>query len=276
MILSREEIILDESKSGFIESGWGNEVSDGTIVNKIIYESDGLEVEGYLAYPKDVKGKKLPLIIWNRGGYRKDGRIDEFIARGMFGEIASWGYVVLASQYREEEEFGGEDVNDVLNLIPLSEELDFCDTELIGIEGWSRGGMMTYRVLASTDKINCAVIISGLADLYRSMENRPELKSVYENYFGSENDSGFDKSMNKRSAVKFAGKINKNTDILLIHGTDDNRISHKDSEDMFELLKKNNVNCELKLLSEGDHYLKKYRNETVKLRKDWFQKYLKK
>jgi len=276
MILSREEIILDESKSRFIESGWGNEVSDGTTVNKILYESDGLEVEGYLAYPKDVKGKKLPLIIWNRGGYRKDGRIDEFIARGMFGEIASWGYMVLASQYREEEEFGGEDVNDVLNLIPLSEEIDFCDTELIGMEGWSRGGMMTYRVLASTDKIKCAVIISGLADLYRSMENRPELKPVYEYYFGSENESGFDKQMKERSAVNFAEKIDKETDILLIHGTDDNRVPHDDSVEMHKLLKKENIHCELKLIENGDHYLKKFRNETVSLRKNWFSKYLKK
>ena len=274
MILSKEEIVLDESKSRFIESGWGKDVSEGTTVNKIIYESDGLEVEGYLAYPKDIEGIKLPLIIWNRGGYRKDGRIDEFIAKGMFGEIASWGYVVLASQYREEEEFGGEDVNDVLNLIPLSEEIDFCDNELIGMEGWSRGGMMTYKVLTLTDKIKCAVIISGLSDLYRSMDNRPKLKSVYENYFGNENESNFQKQMKERSAVNFAEKINKKTDILLIHGTDDNSVPHKDSLDMYELLKKENVHCELKLFDEGDHYLKKHRKETVTLRKNWFSKYL--
>lgn len=275
MILSKEEIVLPESKEKFIESGWGKDVRDGTIVNKIIYESDGLEVNGYLAYPKNIKGK-LPLIIWNRGGYRKDGRIDEFIARGMFGEIASWGYFVLASQYREEEEFGGEDVNDILNLIPLCGEIEFCDSDLIGMEGWSRGGMMTYRVLASTDKIKCAVIISGLADLYRSMENISELKSVYEKYFGRIDDSEFGIKMTERSAVNFAGKISKNTDILLIHGTNDNRVSHTDSEDMYKLLKKNGVRCELKLLAGGDHYLKKYRTEAVELRKNWFAKYLKK
>ena len=203
MILFKEEIILPKDKIRFIESGWGKEVCENTIVNKIVYESDGLEVNGYLAYPENVKDKKLPLIIWNRGGYRKDGRIDEFIARGMFGEIASWGYVVLASQYREEEQFGGDDVNDILNLIPLSKEIDFCDPDLIGMEGWSRGGMMTYRVLTLTDKIKCAVIISGLADLYRSIENRSDLRSVYEYYFENEKDTDFDKNMKKRSAVFF-------------------------------------------------------------------------
>lgn len=273
MILFKEEIILPKDKIRFIESGWGKEVSENTTVNKIVYESDGLEVKGYLGYPKDIKGK-LPVIIWNRGGYRKDGRIDEFIARGMFGEIASWGYVVLASQYREEEEFGGEDVNDVLNLIPLSKEIEFCDSELIGIEGWSRGGMMTYKVLTLTDKIKCAVIISGLSDLYRSMENRPKLKPVYEYYFGNENESGFDKQMKERSAVNFADKINKDTDILLIHGTDDNSVPHDDSVEMYELLRKENVHCELKSIEGGDHFLKKHRKETVKLRKNWFNKYL--
>ncbi|HMQ68878.1 MAG TPA: prolyl oligopeptidase family serine peptidase [Ignavibacteria bacterium] len=275
MIISEEEIILDEKKNRFIESGWGKEVRYDTTVNKIIYESDGLKINGYLAYPK-VISSKLPLIIWNRGGYRKDGRIDEFIARGMFGEIASWGYVVLASQYREEEQFGGEDVNDVLNLIALSDEIEFCDPELTGMEGWSRGGMMTYKVLTLTDKIKCAVIISGLSDLNRSMENRPELKPVYEYYFGDDNETVFNTQMNERSAVNFAEKINKDTDILLIHGTDDNRVPHDDSEEMYKLLKKNGVHCELKLLSGGDHYLKSYRAETVKLRKDWFGKYLKK
>ncbi len=67
---------------------------------------------------------------------------------------------MLASQYREADEFGGEDVNDVLNLIPLADTISFCDSSKIGMEGWSRGGMMAYQVLTQSDRINCSVIIS--------------------------------------------------------------------------------------------------------------------
>ena len=274
MILSEEEIILSETQKKFIETGWGSEALNDTKVKKIIYSSDGIKVNGYLAYPKDTD-RKYPLIIWNRGGSRNDGMIDKFLAAGIFGEIASWGYVVLASQYRKEDEFGGKDVNDVLNFIKISEDLPYCNTEKTGMEGWSRGGMMTYRVLSMTDKIKCAVIISGLADLFRSENSNEGLAKVYYRLFGTEDEGEYIERKKQRSAVHFADRINKNTKILLIHGTDDDKVSYEDSVEMYELLKRNGVECELKLFENGDHYLRSDRKEVAKLRKEWFDKYLK-
>ncbi|MDZ4711856.1 MAG: prolyl oligopeptidase family serine peptidase [bacterium] len=274
MNFSQKEIVLSPQHSKMIESGWGSEVVTENAVSKITYDSDGNEVEGYLAHPIDTK-KKYPLIIWNRGGNLKEGAIDEFLAKGMFGEIASWGYVVLASQYRDKDEFGGSEINDILNLFPLASSIDFCDDKIIGMEGWSRGGMMTYKVLTLTDKIKCAVIISGLADIIRSEEERSGLSKVYRKLFGSDDGVEFTKRKKERSAVYFADKINKETKILLIHGTKDDKVSYKDSEDMFEKLKAEGVECELKLIEGGDHYLKRQRKEVVGLRREWFKKYLK-
>jgi len=122
------------------------------VVESITYISDGLKVKGYVAYPADTS-KKYPCVIWNRGGISEKGVIDSYTARGLFGQIASWGYVVFASQYRGNaggegtDEFGGDDVNDVLNLIPLANGLEFADTEKWGIEGWSRGGLQKTIIL---------------------------------------------------------------------------------------------------------------------------------
>jgi len=273
MILSEKELILPDIQIKLIKSGWGKKIFEDVVVKKIIYDSDGTKVEGYLAYPKSID-KKYHLIIWNRGGNNVDGRIDDFLAQGIFGEIASWGYVVLASQYREADEFGGEDVNDVLNLIPLAGTISFCDSSKIGMEGWSRGGMMSYQVLARSDKINCSVIISGLADLLRSEKNRSGLAKVYKKLFGSNNENVFRQRMKERSSVFFADKINKETKILLIHGTADDKISYQDSIEMHEKLKANGINCEIRLIEDGDHYLRKQRKEVVKLRKEWFAKFL--
>lgn len=277
MILSEEVFNLSENQRKFIESGWGNEVLNETVVKKIIYSSDGLNVNGYFAYPlyAENSNRKYPLIIWNRGGSRKDGMIDEFLAKGIFGEMASWGYVVLASQYRKEDEFGGKDVNDILNLFPIAKEIPFCDTNNIGMEGWSRGGMMTYRVLSLTDKVKCAVIISGLADIFRSEKNNDELAKVYYKLFGTEEEGEFIARKKERSAVHFADRIRKDTKILLIHGKADDKVSHKDSVEMYNLLKSNGVDCELKLIENGDHYLKKNRKEISELRKRWFDRFLK-
>ena len=121
LILEREVIELNNSQKRMIESGWGADIMSSTVVEKITYLSDGLKVKGYIAYPVN-QSKKYPCIIWNRGGIANKGAIDSFTARGLFGQIASWGYVVLASQYRGnaggegKDEFGGEDVNDVINL----------------------------------------------------------------------------------------------------------------------------------------------------------------
>ena len=55
------------------------------------------------------------------------------------GEVASWGYVVVGSQYRGnaggegKEEFGGSDVNDILNLIPFLANIRQADTSRIGM-----------------------------------------------------------------------------------------------------------------------------------------------
>ncbi len=275
MILTRSEIVLSESQKKMVRNGWGEEIIEKIAVEKIVYDSDGLEVDGYLAYPGVLNGK-LPLIIWNRGGNRLEGAIDEFLATGMFGEIASWGYVVLTSQYRKDDEFGGKDVNDILNLLTVAESLEFCNTDLIGMEGWSRGGMMTYRVLTMTDKIKCAVIVSGLANLNRWEKDRMKLSDIYPEIFGGPDESDIRENLKNRSAVNFAETICPVTAILLIHGTDDNTVSCDDSVEMNKLLCNKERDLELRIIEGGDHYLRKFRKEVSELRKEWFRNYLQK
>lgn len=273
MIISEEEVLLNETQNKILISGWGKEVSEIPL-KKIIYKSGKSEVQGYLSIPAKSVGK-MPLIIWNRGGSRIDGKIDDFLAKGIFGEIASWGYVVLASNYRLEDEFGGNDIEDVLNLIELSCDLRYIDKDRIGMEGWSRGGMMTYLALMKTERIKCAVIISGLSDLFRNEKYRNGQTELYRKLFGHEDENEFIRRKKERSAVYFADKINKDSNIMLIHGTSDEMISYLDSVDMYNKLKDRGVNCRLELIKNGDHYLKKHRKLTSELRKEWYNKYLK-
>ncbi|MFO7447692.1 MAG: prolyl oligopeptidase family serine peptidase, partial [Ignavibacteriaceae bacterium] len=170
-ILQRDAIQLNPSQTKMLISGWGEETYENAVVEKITYLSDGLKVKGYIAYPKNTQSEKLPCIIWNRGGYQNKGAIDHFTARGIFGNLASWGYVVFASQYRGndggegKEEIGGNDVNDILNLIPLADEFSFADKNSWGIEGWSRGGMMTYLTLLKNPNFKCAVLTGAISNI---------------------------------------------------------------------------------------------------------------
>ncbi len=273
MITKQENIILSDKQNNYIKSGWGQDVADNVKLEKISYISDNQEVEGYIARPKFIKGR-IPLIIWNRGGYKESGKLDNFLAFGLLGEIASWGYAVVASQYREKDEFGGAELNDIFNLMNLSADFEFINPNLIGVEGWSRGGLMTYLMLSKTDKVKCASVISGISDLKRNSKNA-NIVEILNSIFIDLSDEEIASEINKRSAITFTEEIYKKTSIMLIHGDKDERISYLDSVDMYNKLSGNNeADYELKIIQNGDHFLKSSKKYVSNLRKNWFAKYL--
>jgi len=277
LITEREIIKLNNTQNRMIHSGWGKEVISHSVVEKITYISDDLKIKGYLAYPENLsEGKKIPLVIWNRGGYLESGAIDKFTARGMFGQIASWGYAVLASQYRGndggegKEELGGRDVNDIINLINIADGLKFIDTSGLGVEGWSRGGMMTFLMLKEEYKFKCAVLSGAISNLKAIADSDKKSGDNYKKIIGS-ND--FENKLKKRSAIYFTDLL-PDIPYLIMHGGNDGIIP---VEQTIELAKKFSIekkHYRLVIFEDGDHYLKNHRKEVDQLRKFWFDKYL--
>jgi dipeptidyl aminopeptidase/acylaminoacyl peptidase len=279
-IIEREIISLTNQQNKMIVSGWGIEILESTVVEKITYLSDGLKVKGYIAYPSDAS-RKYPSIIWCRGGYGNAGAIDKFTARGMFGQIASWGYCVFASQYRGNDgsdghdDFGGDDVNDVLNLITLADEIPQADKNNWAIEGWSRGGMMTYLTLTRTNLFKAAIVIGGIANLRCNAEESKFMRRLFEHSLGNYTEEQFKKRCEERSIVNFPEKLAKETPLLLIHGNNDDRVLPHDSLDLSYKLLEQKIPFRLVMLEGGDHFLKSHRKEVDELRRMWFNRYLK-
>lgn len=276
MIFEINEIRLPKKQLVLLHKGWGKDISENTITSRIKYLLDGIEIEGYISKPLEFKSK-LPVIIWNRGGNRNSGKIDDFLASGVLGEIASWGYFVIASNYRENDQFGGEDVNDILNLIDIIDDFPEAESNLIGMEGWSRGGMMMYLCLTKTNRIKCAVAVSAVANLERTLSINTGLKKFVTELTQSYSKEIKEEFIKKRSAVEFYEEINPNTPTLFIHGNSDDKVSYLDSEDMYERLMNKNTGTDYKLvlIENGDHYLSRNKEPVKVLRKDWFDKYLK-
>jgi dipeptidyl aminopeptidase/acylaminoacyl peptidase len=251
---------------------------DQVELKTVTYLSDQLKVKGYFAIPK--KGDKLPCVIWNRGGNRELGALTDLRAAAWLGQIASWGYVVVASQYRGngggegKEEFGGKDVHDVLNLLPLLKSLPQADATRVGMCGYSRGGMMTYLALTQTDKIAAAVIGYGLADAFNNIASRPDMET---NVF-AELVPGYQQNkaaaLEARSAVRWPEKLNKNTPILLLHGTADWRVGPMDAIHMATALDQAKHPFRLTLFEGGAHGLPEYRTEVNRLTRDWLDHYV--
>jgi dipeptidyl aminopeptidase/acylaminoacyl peptidase len=279
-IISREIIELSDQQNRMIISGWGNDALNKAVVEKIFYISDGLKVSGYIAYPKD-DSKKYPNIIWCRGGLGNAGAIDRFTGRGIFGQLASWGYCVFASQYRGNDggeghdDFGGDDLNDVLNLIPLAEEIPQANKDVWGIEGWSRGGMMTYLTLTKTNLFKAAIVLGGIANLRCNADESKFMRRLYEHTLGKYDEEEFKSRCGTRSIVNFAAKLSKTTPMLIIHGNNDERVLPHDSLDLSYKLVDLKIPYRLVMLEGGDHFLKSHRKEVDEMRRSWFEKYLK-
>ena len=278
-ILGRSRIELGDQQNKMIESGRGTHTLNNAIVEKMTYNSNGLKVKGYHAYPTDTS-KKYPCVIWNRGGIGEKGSIDTFTAKGIFGQIASWGYVVFASQYRGnaggegKDEFGGDDLNDVLNLIPLADEIEVANSKKWGIEGWSRGGMMTYLTLTKNYNFKCAVITGGIANLRCSSDESKFMRRLYEVTMGKYGNEDFKSKCESRSIINFPDKLSKTTPMLILHGTADNRVLPHDSLDLSYQLIKYEIPFRLVMLEGGDHFMRKHRKEVDEMRRNWYRKYI--
>jgi len=248
-------------------------------MEEILYISDGLRVKAYLAYPKNAEN--LPAIIYNRGGNREFSKISQERIVDILGRMASWGYVAIGTQYRGndggdgEEEFGGADVNDVLNLIPVLENLPQADAEKIGMLGKSRGGMMTYLALMKTEKIKSAVIIGGVTDLQMMNDSRGgEMeKYVYQQLIPSYFENK-DSVLKIRSAITRVYEISKNCPILIMHGTADWRVSPNESINMASAFQQHKIPYRLVMMEGEDHSLTTKKEEANKITEDWFNRFL--
>jgi dipeptidyl aminopeptidase/acylaminoacyl peptidase len=244
----------------------------------ITYASDGLEVSGYLAMPRE--GAALPCVIFNRGGAGEYGALTDLEAAAILMPIAARGYVVVAPQYRGndggegQEEYGGADVNDVLNLVPFLERLDRADASRIGIYGWSRGGMMTYLALARSKRFSAAVVMSGISDFSDFITRRPEIVTQVLAPRVPEWATQREIAIRKRSAILWASQLPADTPILILHGSDDTMVAPEQSLRMAQALRDAGRRFRLILFEGGDHGLNGYGEEADAAILSWLDRYV--
>jgi dipeptidyl aminopeptidase/acylaminoacyl peptidase len=246
--------------------------------HRITYLSDGLKVTGYVAEPK-AKGK-YPCIISNRGGNREMDQWDPISVAIFLAPMASWNYVVIASQYRGvdggegKEEFGGKDVNDVLNLIQALAQLPKADTARIGMEGASRGGMMTYLSLKNSCRFKAAVVTAGMSDAFETIRSRPAMDSLVFSQLVPGYTVNKEKELQARSAVFWADALCKKTPLLIMHGGADRRVSPTQALELVTKLQEYMHPVRFILYEGADHGLFEFRKESLAETKRHFDTYL--
>ena len=197
---------------------------------RIQYVSDGLRVVGFVVKPRRSPGTRYPVIVYNRGGLQDIGKIETSNILDFY-ELASHGFVIVASQYRGNdggegrEEFGGADVNDVTNLLSIAAGLPYADPKNIFLYGLSRGGMMTFLALQRGAVVNAAAVVGALFDVEGALEpTKKRAPGIVERVTKLIPDyaSRGAAALSERSAMNWPEKVN--VPLLIIHGGEDEEV----------------------------------------------------
>ncbi len=243
---------------------------------RFTYTSQGHAVVGYIVVPKKHTAR-APTVVYNRGGSGEFGAIRiGWLFTGTIAALARAGYVVIASQYsgvaggEGVDEMGGLDLHDVINLKKIIAGLSFCDTKKIGMYGFSRGGIMTYRTLQKTRWVRAAVVVSGPTDLFFQETYRPEMRKHFQKMFG-----GSREEKKKRSVIYWYKEIPRAVPLLVLCGMADWRV---DSREAFRFAEKAAGHFrDFKLIAypRGTHALEEYETQVDQEIVNWFDAFLK-
>ncbi len=249
---------------------------------RIRYQSDSLAVEGFIYRPATNTSERYPVIIYNRGGTGNFGKISSLDLVDFY-YWAQEGFIIVASNYRyvggqgRFDQRGGDDVNDVMNLIPLIKDLPYADDQNVFMLGVSRGALMTNIALRRQIPVRAAATIAGVTDAQQSFARRSEflegwnnngyvydgLRSVLPDFIKKESQY-----YTKRSPVRWADEIN--TPLLLLHSRVDSKVLVENTLRYALSLEKAGKEYSVIIYAEGGHSLPDHRADRNQRIIEWF------
>ncbi len=246
-------------------------------VSAIAYESDGLKVTGIEVLPTLQPGEKIPLLIYNRGGSGNYGMLSPGQVTALMAPfVARMRVGVLATNYRGNgggegrDGFGGDEINDVLQLIKLGQEQDWWDGKNIFMLGWSRGGMMTYLAMKHGAQLTAVAVGAGMADLTNGGSISPSMEDLYQRRIPDYTARG-EAALLERSAVQWPENIT--APLLLLHGDADPTIHANEARLLYAKLQTLGKPVHYVEYAGGDHTLRKQWKQWVDEAVHWFEHY---
>ncbi|HSG53024.1 MAG TPA: prolyl oligopeptidase family serine peptidase [Rheinheimera sp.] len=254
-----------------------------------VYESDGIEVEGVMIRPlkQSAEHGKLPVVIYNRGGNALGGTLNFRTLQRFLMPIAEQGYIVIASQYRGAaafpagvkrqpwlDQFGGNDVNDIKNLLPIIQGMPTADSERIAMKGASRGGMMSYLAARDMPQLKALIVEAGVANLASQIPKRPDMERNIYSRFIPNYATDKDAQLSARSVLHWLDKLPSHLPILLVHGDNDWRVDVTQSQNLASALAEKGHPHKLVIYSGADHGMQPNRAEADAETAAWLKQYL--
>lgn len=256
----------------------------------VIWNNDGLRVQGWLLYPVDFNPaktypqKSYPMIVEIHGGpsnmrsnYWPSAHFD-------MSAMAALGYFVFCpnprGSYGEGEaftranvkDFGSGDLRDVLSGLDTVLQKVPVDPDRIGVTGWSYGGFMTMWTVTQTNRFHAAVAGAGIAN-WLSYYGQNSIDEWMIPFFGASvyNDPAV---YAKSSPITFIKQVK--TPTLVIVGERDGECPAPQSFEFWHALKTLDVPTQLVVYPGEGHAFHNPKNDVDRLRRTlaWFDRYL--
>jgi len=240
---------------------------------KLLYASDGLSVVAYVLRPVEAT-TPLPTIVFNRGsGMHKD--IAPVLMPYMH-RLAQEGYLVIAPMYRQTDggegidANGGDDLNDLLNILPVIRALPYADENNIFMSGESRGATMVYQAIRENFPMRAAAVCGGYTDMQPLLEQQPMMVE-----YARQNWPGFgdylQASVERRSAIYWPESFG--VPVLLMHGESDGSIPVSQTLDLAGKLQQAGKLYGLIVFAEDNHILYRSQLERDRASLNWFRRF---
>ncbi|RUR14211.1 S9 family peptidase [Legionella sp. km772] len=234
------------------------------------YLSDGHEVAGYFSYLTNQK--QSPILIFLRGGNKFFGLMRPNNRFSFLKGYNVVGTLYRGNIYKGKDEFGGEDVHDVENLLKFIPRLeDFSNVKLqapFTMMGVSRGALEMFLSLQQSkyvqQLVNKAISVSGNVDLQVTMQQRPDMKYLFKQFFKNSPHTTFEDWVKSRNPVNNLTNIPKTLKVLIVYGTADDRVSLQEQLNLKQALAKENIHSRFVTINGADHGFENHFNEFEK------------
>jgi dipeptidyl aminopeptidase/acylaminoacyl peptidase len=215
-------------------------------VEEMLWESsaDGLEIEGWLAFPANYeRGKRYPLILEIHGGpHAAYGPV--FSAEVQL--YAAAGYFVLYANPRGSTSYGqafaqeihhnypSQDYDDLMSGVDAVLARGDVDPEQLYVTGGSGGGVLTAWIVGKTDRFRAAVVAKPVIN-WTSFTLTADGYPYFTRYWFADMPWENPESYWKRSPLSLVGNVS--TPTMLLTGESDYRTPISESEQYYQALK---------------------------------------
>jgi dipeptidyl aminopeptidase/acylaminoacyl peptidase len=249
------------------------------------WSSDGLQVQGWLLYPRDFNAsRQYPMVVAIHGGPASS--LKPSWPRPGFNPVllSQQGYFVLLPNPRGSygqgekftlanvKDFGGGDLRDILAGVDQALKQAPIDPKRIGVSGWSYGGFMTMWTVTQTNRFRAAVAGAGIAN-WKSYYGENSIDQWMLPYFGA---SVYDDPAvyAKSSPIDFIKQVT--TPTLVLVGDRDGECPPAQSYEFWHALKTLGVKTQLVIYpNEGHQFHKPEHQKDVLARMiGWFNENL--